>query len=183
MEPQDYPFYNWSDYFAALTHSIATYDFGKQYPMYEHIIKAKNEHDVAIVHDMIKQGHDVQEGLDGLAQAVIDGAKHLDGLPLAKMVALLVHNGAKPDADKLFTAMSNIQTHIDDETNAYRARAQLIDIFSIYGIDVTKYTDWVNVRAQNWNNVPLDLMRSGDYIDMHYSSLKYHSKYLQKFNN
>jgi hypothetical protein len=180
----DYPFSNWSDYFAAFQESLASEFYGATYPMYE---KAQ-EHcdvgdvDVAIVKELLGKGLEAQGGLDRLVDAVVDYGRYAPDFKgtINDMAQVFAKNGARFKCEKIFQLKFESPEHFEDEVIFIYARGIMLDVLiRTYGVDLSPYVQYIKaIEATYWEDIPLDKY---DYQTAFLMALKGESKFLSQF--
>jgi hypothetical protein len=176
----DYPFTNWTDYYAAFKCSLSSSDYQDEYPNYAKMID-NGENDFTIMYDLLTKYHLVpQEGLDGLIQSVIDAPRYAKDSRriIALMIRALVNDGAVPKIDKIFELKYETadKCYFEDEVIDISVRAMLLDIMSAYDIDVSRFIDNSSITPMYWEDIPI---AEYSYKTGFLMALKHESKYLQ----
>jgi len=172
-------FSSWKDYSAALEESLNTEFYGNKYPEYCKLQDNYTSVDLMIITELLKAGHNPQEGLESFADACLNGDRYLPEFKscLDECLAAFIKHGAhitQGMVDRLFTLTCNKYT-FEDEAQFIPARGTMLDAYSEYNIDISKHGDWTMVEAKYWWDIDNDI----DRTTMCRMYLKFSSEYLK----
>ena len=180
---KDYPFSTWEDYYAALTECLCTTSYNMIYPKY---YEKTSEYgfitDIEIMTDLLKNGLNPQEGLDGFMKSLIDGSRYAKEVKeyIPKVIDLFLAKGAIINSNILFDRVFDNcgMSHFEDEITCggYEIRGMLIDILADYNIDFSTYANWSEVKAMYWEDIPG--YNKYTYDEGRFMVLKYYSQHL-----
>ncbi len=174
----DYPFTSWTAYFAALTESLSTEDYGENYPKYEEQIDEGNT-DARIINGLLDAGLNPQEGLDGFIKALLDGSRYACEMDsIDDILQAFIEKGATPNVVPLFEILYPEGDYFEDEVASYEIRGRLIDALNDLGVNVTNNVDWSSIEATYWEEIDEDFIAE-DYTKACYMYLKHTSEFLQ----
>lgn len=180
---KDYPFSTWEDYYAALTECLCTTNYKLIYPnYYKKTFEFGFLSDIQIITDLLKNGFNSQDGLDGFLKALIDGSRYVKEIKdyIPKVINLFLEKGAKINPDILFDRVfsSNSMSHFEDEIlcGGYEIRGMLIDTLADYNIDFSIYANWSEVKAMYWEDI--EKYKKYTYDEARFMVLKYYSQHL-----
>jgi hypothetical protein len=165
----DYPFSNWTAFYAAMSESLQSEFYAEKYPNYANAIaELGSDVDYNIVKGFLEKGLDAQEGLDGLINTVIDGSRYAKEscTSIHKMVLLLMEHNALPDIDKLFRLRYEpVWSNFEDEVQFSVSRGILLK-----AIDQKIPIDLSSINSMYWEDIEHE---SIDYHTAVKMSIKY----------
>ena len=161
MATEDYPFTSWKTYFAAFVEYTSTEFYGEKYPKYEEQhLNHENEVDIITVNNLLNNGLDSQEGLDGFISAMLAGSRYSCQLledPFPVIVKKFIEKGAVLNIDTLVTA--TYTNSIEDEMCCGGGNVKAGILCSLVNKNIIdkSYLDsllnWENVTPCYWEDI------------------------------
>ena len=195
-ESKDYPFMQWNTYFTAFAEGMCSGGFGVDFaPKYTKLTEQKGFNaDLEIMEELLNNGNDPQEGLRGLVQACMDGARYAQEIisDLEDIFKKMVKKGASIDQrvlEMIMTPLYSDHANFEDEMgNLIVVKGLLLKLFLEKFDGVTRLfekmvPDWEQIEPAYYEDMltqddtddscafPLDAQYH--YIDAYYKALKY----------
>jgi hypothetical protein len=132
--------------------------------------------------DLLKNGLNPQDGLDGFMKSLIDGSRYAKEVKeyIPKVIDLFLAKGAIINPNILFDRVFDNcgMSHFEDEITCggYEIRGMLIDILADYNINFSTYANWSEVKAMYWEDIAG--YNKYSYDEARFMVLKYYSQHL-----
>lgn len=161
MATQDYPFTSWGEYLTAFIEYTSTEFYGEKYPKYEEQHdKNGNEVDINTVQNLLDNGLDAQEGLNGFISAMLIGSRYSCQLltdPFPTIVKKFIDKGAVLNLNTLTTATysDSIETEMCCGGGYVKAGIlySLVDTNIIDKTCIDNIINWDNVIPTEWEDI------------------------------